>query len=257
MVAITYGIGGIGAWRVLQRSQDQQVEILSKDAGIARATRHFEEKAALTVTAEELVGDYQMLAVTLGAFGLEADQGNRAFIEKILNSNLEDGASLANRLSDKRYLRLAEAFQTGIAGGDPEIVQDISQDYLRHQFELRVGEGDDSLRLALNAKRQLQAMATRDSTNNTLWYEVLGNAPMREVFATAFGFGKAFDQLPIDRQLAEFSAAADRHLGSASFADFTREEGVERLISLYLVRDQVESTGQDRYSVALALLTGG
>lgn len=257
MVAITYGVGGVGAWRILQRSQDQQVEILGKDAGIARATRHFEEKAALTVTAEDLIGDYQMLAVALGAFGLEADQGNRAFIAKILNSDLEDSASLANRLSDKRYLRLAEAFQNGIAGGDPQILQDITQDYLRHQFELRVGEGDDSLRLALNAKRELQAMATRGSTNNTLWYEVLGNAPLREVFATAFGFGDAFDQLPIDRQLAEFSAAAEHNLGSESFADFANEHGIERLIKLYLVRDQGQITGQDRYSVALALLTGG
>jgi hypothetical protein len=254
--AITYGTSGIGAWRILQRTQGQQIEALTKEAAVQRATQHFVQNAEPQISAQDLVGDYQMLAVTLGAFGLEADQPHRAFIEKVLTSDLSDSRSLANRLSDKRYLRLAEAFQTGIVAGDPAVVEEIAQNYVRHQFEQRVGEGDDSLRLALNAKRELQAMSGRSSSNNTLWFEVMGNAPLRKVFETAFGFGSAYGQLSIDRQLEEFSAASERYLGSAQFADFTSDEGIERLVTLYLARGQISQSVQNRYSAALTLLGG-
>lgn len=254
---ISLGVGGIVGWRILQRTETRQIEALAKDSVIQRSTQYFRDNARSDMTAEDLVGDYKMLSVALGAFGLEADLPNKAFIRKILESDVGDSKSLVNRLSDKRYLRLARAMQLGETGIDPaQVSQRVSEAYLQREYERRVGDGDESLRLALNARRELKGMADRESSDKTLWYEVMGNPPLREVFEKAFGFSKAYGKLPVDRQLEEFTKASERYLGSASFKDLTTDAGIDRLVVSYLARSQITTEfAQNKYSTALTLLS--
>ena len=99
-------------------------------------------------------------------------------------------------------------------------------------------------------------MRERTSSNNTLWYEVLGNPPLREVFEKAFGFGSDYGKLSVDRQLEEFTKASERYLGSADFKDIASDAGIDRLVTSYLARSQITTTfAQNRYSTALTLLT--
>ena len=257
MNAFSIGIGGITGWKVLQRIETRQVEALAREKAVQNSTTYFRDNLSADMTAEDLVGDYRMLSVALKAFGLESDIGNKAFIRKVLESDLSDSKSLVNRLSDKRYLKFAEAF--GLSSGkiDPEALgKTISDSYVQREFESRVGAGDETMRLAMNARRELQAMAGRESSNNTLWYEVMGNTPLRKVFQTAFGFGDSFGQLPVERQLQEFTQAAERRLGTGQLTEIATEEGIERLITNYLARSQITtSAAQNRYSAALTLLS--
>ncbi|MTE00298.1 DUF1217 domain-containing protein [Paracoccus sp. YIM 132242] len=252
--AISIGISGIAGWRVLQRIETRQVEATAKDPVIQRATTYFRENLTEDTTAEDLVGDYKMLQVALGAFGLEDDISNKAFIRKVLESDIGDSASLVNRLSDKRYLKLATEFQNRT---DPETMADtVTKAYVAHRFQQRVGEGDESYRLALNARDELQAFATRTSSDKTMWYEVLGNEALREVFQGAFGFGSAMANLSVDRQLEDFMSASERILGSSSFAEIGTDEGIDKLVTRYLALSQVQSTtSSNRYSAALTLLS--
>lgn len=257
--AISFGMGGLAGWRILQRAETSQIEAVSRDASVARATGYFRDNIASTGTAEELVSDYRMLSVALAAFGLEDDIANKAFIRKVLESDPDDGSSLVNRLSDKRYARLAEAFGFGTQAktSGEGFGSDISTAYIQREFERRVGEGDESLRLALNARRELTDFAARESSNNTLWYEVLGNTPLRTVFEGAFGFGSAMGQLPIDRQLEEFIKASERFFGTAELGELSDPAKLDRLITRYIVRAQLdEAPIQSRYSAALTLLGG-
>jgi hypothetical protein len=218
--AINLGIGGIAGWRILQRTEASQVQAIAQDPVVQRSTAYFRENTASGITAEDLVGNYRLLSVALGAFGLEDDLPNKAFLRKILESDVGDQTSLVNRLSDKRYLRLAQAMGMEEGGNaSANLGERISEAYLEREFERRVGEGDESLRLALNARRELESMRERTSSNNTLWYEVLGNPPLREVFEKAFGFGSDYGKLSVDRQLEEFTKASERYLGSADFKD--------------------------------------
>jgi hypothetical protein len=60
------------------------------------------------------VGDRRLLEVALGAFGLDDDIRNRFFIRKVLEEGTTSPSRrFANRLSDKRYLALAETFGFG------------------------------------------------------------------------------------------------------------------------------------------------
>ena len=259
-LAVTVGTGGLAGWNILKRTADSQRQAVAKDPVVARAIDYTRDRIA-TADADTLVGDYRMLSVALGAFGLEDDIGNKAFIRKVLESDRSDDKSLVNRLSDKRYRRLADALQldNGLEKvSAPGFADKLAGLYVEREFERRVGAGDENLRLALNARRELVALSKRESSEKTLWYEVMGNPPLRKLFETAFGFGTHYAKLPIDRQLQEFMSRADQVLGTTSFKGYDTEQGSEKLIRTFLVRAQLAETAvsQSPYSNALTLLRG-
>lgn len=251
---ISVGLGGLAGWRVLQRMEARHVEVTRSDPVVQRATGYFRENLTASISAEDLVGDYKMLQVALGAFGLDQDAPNKAFIRKVLESDLGDNASLANRLGDKRYLKLAKAFQT--RGTDAKAAETIATSYVQREFERRVGEGNEAYRLALNARNEIKDFGARSSSDRTMWYEVLGNEPLRRVFAGAFGLNKSVTSLPVDRQLELFMSASERVLGSSSFSQIAADASIDKLITRYLALSQVQSaTTSNRYTAALTLLS--
>lgn len=257
MSSISVGIGGVAGWKVLQRTEARQIQAVAKDPTVLRSTAYFKDNIAKTAKAEELVKDYRLLNTALSAFGLEGDIANKAFIQKVLESDTSDKSSLVNRLADKRYLKLAQAFGFGAQTPAADLGETVSQAFIQREFERRVGESDENMRLALNARRELETMQQRTSSDKTLWYEVIGNPPLRKVFEGAFGFGSSYSNLPVERQLEEFMKASGRILGSSSFKDITTPGVTDRLVVNFMARSQLtESVAQNRYSAALTLLTG-
>lgn len=258
---IALGLGGIAGWNILKRTSATQKQIIANDVSVKRANTYFRENISKAQSAGDLVKDYRLLSVALGAFGLESDIRNRALIQKVLESDITDRSSLVNRLSDKRYLRLAEAF--GYGAGTPKVASDgfgddVATRFIDRELERRVGQTDEDMRLALNARRELAAMAGRDSSDKTLWFEILGNQPLRKVFETAFGLdSKSFGKLPVDRQHNMLMERAEKMLGSSSFKTFADEARTEKLVRNFLVRAQVQmsSPAQNAYSAALTLLS--
>ncbi len=256
------GSGGLAGWALLNKTSARQRELVAADGAVTTATTNFRTKIGSVTSADELLSDYRLLNVALRAFGLEGDIGNRAFIRKVLESDLSEKGSLANRLSNKNYQRLAEAFGFNPSGQaqttKPGFADKITAQYVEREFEARVGQGDQNLRLALNARRELAGLAERPSTNATKWYEVLGSKPLRTVFEGAFGFGKAYGKLPIDRQLQEFTKAAQKMFGSDDMTQFANPDKVEKLVRNFLARSAIQvDTATNRYSTALSLLSGG
>jgi hypothetical protein len=257
MSSISVGISGVAGWKVLQRIEARQIEAVAKDPVVLRSTDYFKDNIAKTAKAEELVKDYRLLNTALSAFGLEDDIANKAFIQKVLESDISDDSSLVNRLADKRYLKLAQAFGFGTQTPASDLGETISQAFIQREYERRVGESDENMRLALNARRELEAMQQRTSSDKTLWYEVIGNEPLRAVFEGAFGFSSSYSSLSVDRQLEEFMNASTRILGSSSFKNITAADVTDKLIINFMARSQLtESVAQNRYSAALTLLTG-
>lgn len=258
---ILIGAGGLTGWNILKRTAAQQKRVMAADPAVASKTRYFRENIARAGKASDLVADYRLMDVALGAHGLEDAIARKAFIQKVLESPRSDDRSLANRLADRRYLQLAKAFgydkgdQTVASPGFGDRMADL---YLDREFERRVGEGDQNLRLALNAQRELHQMAARPATEATLWYEVMGNPPLRKVFEQAFGFSPAYGKLPIDRQLSEFTEKAEKVFGSSSFKVIASDKGIDKLVQTFLLRSQLtEGMASSRYSIALALLRAG
>lgn len=257
--AVFTGGGGYAGWRVLTGTADQQKAIIAREPEIARATAHFRQGIGNIGQAEDLVRDYRMLSVALKAHGLEDDIGNRHFIRKILESDLSDPKSLANRLQDARYKDLAHSF--GFADKDathranPEFAARISTAYLQAEFEARVGHSDNDMRIALYARRELAAIADSTASEATKWYQVVGSPPLGQFMQTTLGFGKTLGQMPVDSQVTALKTALKRQLGITDVAQLGEPARMERAIGLFLARAQIDGGGAaDRFSTALTLL---
>lgn len=259
--SIITGDGGYVGWRLLSRTADQQKAMVAKDPEVVRETEHFRQNIGKITKAEDLVSDYRMLSVALKAYGLQDDIGNRAFIRKVLESDLSDPKSLANRLSDTRYADLARSFGFGEAipatRSDPTLAERISAAHLQTEFELRVGESDNDLRVALYAQRELASIASGTGSETTKWYQVLGSEPLSQFVQTAFGLGSNLAKLSIESQVTALQSAAKRQLGISDLSQLADPTVMERAISLYLARADLDSTssGTNRFANALALLS--
>lgn len=254
--------GGIVGLQYLQRTMDRQREAFDASPVLQRDVDYFRERIGAITTAEDLVADRRLLTVALGAFGLDDDLDNRFLIRKVLEEGTQDPRALANRLTDRRYAALSEAFGFG-TGTLPNTARTgfadrIASDFLERRFEIGVGETDTTLRLALELERELPALAARPSSDATKWLTVLGNRPMRQVFETAFGLPPAFATLDLDRQQAVFRDRSERLFGVSSFSDFAEADTLEKLTRTFLARAQLAEgagAGASAASTALTLLS--
>ncbi len=247
---------GLTGWVFLNATMERQTEVFNKSPELTRDTDYFEQNIGNISTAEELVSDRRLLRVALGAFGLEEDINSRALIEKILSEGTVDDDALANKLTDERYKDLAEAFgfdrllgpRTTQSGFGKEIVDQ----FRARSFEVAVGDQEQALRLALNAKRELPVIALEGDSEDAKWFGIMGTGPLRKVLETVLGFPPGFGQLDLDRQLVEFQDRASSQLGLTSIDDLADPEKLDKLIERFLLMDQI-STGSSMSSNSIAL----
>ncbi|WP_458790842.1 DUF1217 domain-containing protein [Yoonia sp. MH D7] len=113
---LTFG-SGIAGYNFLARTRDTQQNLMAQSPQVKRETDNFVTQIQDIKTSDQLLDNRSVLKVALGAFGLDDDLNNRAFIKQVLESDLSDSTSLANRLADKQYLALAKAFNFSGDGG--------------------------------------------------------------------------------------------------------------------------------------------
>ncbi|MBN2906221.1 MAG: DUF1217 domain-containing protein [Rhodobacteraceae bacterium] len=250
-------MGGYVGWRFLERTMERQQTAHDQSPALVRDLDYFAEKIGSIDSAEALVADRRLLKVALGAFGLQDDISNTFFIRKVLAEGAVAPDALANKLADKSYLNMAEAF--GFGGNAPPGTQTegfadkIATAYRARSFEVAVGEQDESMRLALNLERELATLAARDIGDEAQWFSVMGSEPLRQVFDTAFGLPDAFAALDLDRQLEVYRHRAEAMFGDTTLAQFNDPERREALVKTFLLRAEAASGGS--YSPAQTALT--
>ena len=255
-------LSGLPGWIMLNRTAAAQTAAFASAPQIVRDTDYFEAVIASVDTAEKLVANRRLLRVALGAFGLQEDIDNRYLIRKVLEGGANDPASLANALSDDRYRQMSAAFGFGDGASAPRTTQggfgsDITARFRARAFEVAVGEQDESLRLAMNAAREMAQIGAQDASDNTRWYQILGTPPLRAVFETAFGLPAGFGQLDLDRQLGILKKFARDKLGVESVDAFADAGVRDDLVKTYLLRDQIRTMSiQSPQAIALTLLQG-
>jgi hypothetical protein len=238
-------LGGYAGWRYLNRTLDTQQKAMAKSPPVQRLTDYFRTNIAKAKTADDLVNDRRLLEVALGAFGLKADINSKAFIRRVLGDGTMDRTDLANRLADKRYAALALEFGYGDLGartGLPGFADKIIARYEKQVFQEAVGAQNNSLRLALNLGDAIKNIADQTSNQNAQWYSMMGNPPLREVFQTALGLPPSFGALDVDRQLVTFKTRAQSAFGTERLSDFTDPAKQEKLIRLFLMRSEAQSS---------------
>ena len=254
--------GGFSGWAFLKRTQVSQKAAFDTTATAKRDAEYFRKTIGKVNSAEELVADRRLLQVALGAYGLEADIGNKYFIKKVLaDGTLKDGA-LSNKLANKQYEKLSAAFGFGDFSTPRNKLSDFADKtlalYKERQFEQAVGEQNGDYRIALNAERELPLLARKSGSEDTLWYTVLGNIPLRRVFERALGLPKSFGSIDLDQQLSTMKGRLEARFGSDSVRQFSDPAKVDDIIRRFLVQSDIaNASAQTPQGSALELLQAG
>lgn len=248
---------GLVGWQFLQRTYSGQLESFSNSPAQARDTDYFAERIPEITSAVELVSDRRLLRVALGAFGLQEDIDNRAFVLKILQDGTRDIAALANRLADGRYREFSRAFGFGpgeiVQTGRTDFARDIVARYQAQAFEIAIGRQDNAMRTALYGMRELERIATTGSQPDTMWYRVMGLPPLRNLFETALALPSGFGQIDLEQQLDVFRDRTRSLTGSAEISQFSDPAARDRLVSVYMARLQIAQSPFDATGAATAL----
>ena len=251
---------GLAGYRFLQRTREQQEDLIAQSPLSQRLEETFKERIGTIETAAQLVNDRELLEVSLAAFGLSSDIDSKFFIQKVLEEGTTDRTALANKLADQRYQDFSKAF----GFGDRSIprtqlssfADEILAQYKSSSFETSVGEQDETLRIALNADRVLVDIASEDSSDRTKWLSILGNEPLLQLVQTALGLPESVAQLDLDRQIEIYNEKLQRQMG-AEITDLVNEDKRDALIERFLLRSSINSIDTSSPgAMALTLLTG-
>lgn len=250
---------GYSGWGFLKRTMVRQQAVQQALPAQQRDEAYFRDRIGKADTAERLINDKRLLRIALTAFGLEGDVNSKAFIQKVLEGGTLKEGSLANKLADKQYAKFAAAFgygdfsvpRTKLSTFPDEIIAQ----YRARSFETAVGEQNNTYRLALNAEREIPALAARTNSENAKWYTLLGNAPLREAMQTALGLPKSFSSIDIDQQVGVLKKRTEAAFGSSDLAQFKDPTKMEALTRRFLLQSEMQGqAATSPASTALMLL---
>lgn len=79
----------------------------------AREAAYYRENIGKVTSVDEFLDDYRLYSYAMKAYGLEEMTYAKAFMRKVLESDVSDASSFANLLTDDRYRTFAAAFSFG------------------------------------------------------------------------------------------------------------------------------------------------
>ena len=189
---------------------------------------------------DDFIADNRLLRITLEAHGLGEEAFKKAFVRKILEEGTTDTSAFAVRLNNPDYLSFAG--QLDFSDGTLSLQDDvdtISTQYRDQSFEVELGNVDNDMRLALNFKSDIGALAESVSSDRAGWFRVMGSLPLREVLEGALNLPTEFSQIDLDQQAQIFEDRAERFLGIENFSDLADPEVQENVIRRFLLNQQL------------------
>src|SRR5262252_1885387 len=219
-------------YELIESSLDKQQAAFENSPTVQHDISYFRSAIAKVTSADDLVKDYRLLKFTLTAFGLDSQINSQALIKKVLNSDLSDPDSLANKLADPRFRQLAQGFNFAAGGAskvqNSSFVDGIVQNYVTVAFEQNSAQTNPGVRLALYFKRMAPTIKN--------WYQVLGDVPLYNVMTTTFHVSALGPSNDVDKQ-AQF---LEKRIGIANLQD---PKFVDRFVSRFLASyDQSNDT---------------
>jgi uncharacterized protein DUF1217 len=99
------------SYNLVARDMKASMNQVAQESQVSREAQYFRDNIGKVTTAKEFVDDYRLYSYAMKAHGLEEMTYAKAFMLKVVESDLSDSNSYANKLTDKRYREFAAAFQ--------------------------------------------------------------------------------------------------------------------------------------------------
>lgn len=101
------------SYNLVVRSLSASLTRVAQQTDVSRDAAYFRDNIGKVTSADDLLNDQRLYAYAMKAYGLEDMTYAKAFMKQVLESDMTDASSFANRLSDKRYRDFATAFSFG------------------------------------------------------------------------------------------------------------------------------------------------
>ncbi|TAI67370.1 DUF1217 domain-containing protein [Bradyrhizobium sp. Leo170] len=107
------------------RNLQQSLTRVAQQPDVTRSAAYYKDNIGKVKTVDEFLKNDRLYQYAMKAYGLEDMIYAKAFMKKVLESNLLDANSFANKLTDKRFRDFASAFS--FTGSDTPVAQSSNQ----------------------------------------------------------------------------------------------------------------------------------
>ncbi|WP_370674119.1 DUF1217 domain-containing protein [Pleomorphomonas sp. PLEO] len=254
------------SYQMITRDMSATLKRTAAQPDVKRATEYYKENIGKVTSLDDFLGDQRLYSYAMKAYGLEDMTYAKAFMRKVLESDLTDSASFANKLVDKRYQEFAKAFSfLKPSAQTQDALTDIEKKYAENAAEQ--GDSKSMIRLGTLAyEKTLPTVKTVD--------DFLADDSLVAYATTAFGVdppgtaanAKNFLRRVLTSDPADTDSFAARQTKSA-WKDFATAfnfsgDGTVRVqtstqaadtVSSYLRQTVETQAGKDNEGVRLAL----
>ncbi|OAF12150.1 DUF1217 domain-containing protein [Bradyrhizobium neotropicale] len=98
------------SYNYITRNLKQSLTRVEQQPDVAREAAYYKANIGKVKTVDDFMKDYRLYHYAMKAYGLEDMAYAKAFMKKVLESDLSDSKSFVNKLVDKRYREFAAAF---------------------------------------------------------------------------------------------------------------------------------------------------
>ncbi|OWV82114.1 flagellar protein [Rhizobium sp. R634] len=166
------------SYLAVARNLNASLSSVASQATVARDSAYYKENIDKVTTVDEFMSDYKLYSYAMKAYGLEDMTYAKAFMKKVLESDLSNSSSFANSLSDSRYAEFAAAFK--FSGETKTAQSDAQRDNLLDAYE---GSFDAE---AENIEDETEYFEENISSVTSV-DELLSSSRLRNYVLTAFG----------------------------------------------------------------------
>jgi hypothetical protein len=114
-------------YNLVSRDLQKSMIKISQQADVSKDSAYYKANIGKVTSVDDLLNDHRLYTYATKAYGLEDMAYAKAFLRKVLESDLANPNSFANKLSDKRYREFASAFPFGTTSADTKTAQSANQ----------------------------------------------------------------------------------------------------------------------------------
>ncbi|MFG1296636.1 MULTISPECIES: DUF1217 domain-containing protein [Xanthobacter] len=204
------------------KNSDKMLEQQAADPITKNATAYYEENIGKVTSVDDFVSNYRLFNYAMTAYGLSDMVYAKAYMAKVLESDLSDKNSFANKLTDTRFVNFAKAF----ASLNPDATdtsttastESVVNAYMEQSLEDDVGQTDAGVQLALYFKRTASTVSTA--------FGLLADSAMWKVVSTAYGLPESLGSMDLDTQKTVVESKLD-------LTDLQDPEKVDKLLARF------------------------
>ncbi|WP_377290572.1 DUF1217 domain-containing protein [Rhizobium sp. SG2393] len=97
-------------YNLIARDMNASLNRVAKEKLVARDAEYYKNNIGKVTSIDDFLKDYRLYSYAMKAHGLEDMTYAKAFMKKVMESDLTDDKSFANKLTDDRYRKFAAAF---------------------------------------------------------------------------------------------------------------------------------------------------